>query len=95
MYGENIAQTAQFVQTGNAKIGIIALSLAWNPACASRGGFAVIPDNLYRPLVQGYVITRRAADNPLASRFARFIGSPAAKKILQHDGYADVLPTGR
>jgi molybdate transport system substrate-binding protein len=89
IYGENIAQTAQFVQTGNAKIGIIALSLALNPAFASKGGYAVIPDNLYQPLVQGFVITRRAANNPLASSFARFVDSPAAKKILQHYGFAN------
>ncbi|MDQ6647603.1 MAG: molybdate ABC transporter substrate-binding protein, partial [Pseudomonadota bacterium] len=86
VYGENIAQTAQFVQTGNAKIGIIALSLALNPAFASKGGYALIPATLYQPLVQGYVITQRAADNPVAKTFARFIDSPAAKKILQHYG---------
>ncbi len=91
VYGENIAQTAQFVQTGNAKIGIIALSLALNPAFASKGGYAVIPDTLYQPLVQGYVITRRAASNPLATGFARFVDSPAAKKILQHYGFADAI----
>ena len=89
VYGENIAQTAQFVQTGNAKVGIIALSLALNPAFASKGGYAVIPDTLYQPLVQGYVIIRRAAGNPLASRFAHFVDSAAAKKILQHYGFAD------
>jgi molybdate transport system substrate-binding protein len=89
VYGENIAQTAQFVQTGNAKIGIIALSLALNPAFASKGGYAVIPDTLYQPLVQGYVITRRAANNPVARNFASFIDSPAAKKILQHYGFGD------
>ncbi|MDQ6646770.1 MAG: molybdate ABC transporter substrate-binding protein [Pseudomonadota bacterium] len=89
VYGENIAQTAQFVQTGNAKIGIIALSLALNPAFASKGGYALIPATLYQPLVQGYVITQRAADNPVAKTFARFIDSPAAKEILQHYGFAD------
>ncbi len=89
VYGEDIAQTAQFVQTGNAKIGIIALSLALNPAFASKGGYAVIPDKLYQPLVQGYVITRHAANNPVAKAFATFIDSPAAKKILQHYGFAD------
>jgi molybdate transport system substrate-binding protein len=94
VYGENIAQTAQFVQTGNAKIGIIALSLALNPAFASKGGYAVIPATLYQPLVQGYVITRRAADNPLATSFARFVDSPAAKKILQHYGFANVAAIG-
>lgn len=89
VYGENIAQTAQFVQTGNAKIGIIALSLALNPAFADKGGYAEIPATLYQPLVQGYVITKRAAHNSLARAFADFVGSPAAKRILQHYGFAD------
>jgi molybdate transport system substrate-binding protein len=39
--------------------------------------------------VQGYVITRRAANNPVAKAFAAFVDSPAAKKILQHYGFAD------
>lgn len=94
VYGENIAQAAQFVQTGNAKIGIIALSLALNPAFASKGGYAVIPDKLYQPLVQGYVITRRAANNPAAKAFATFINSPVAKKILQHYGFTDAAASG-
>ncbi|HEY8681921.1 MAG TPA: molybdate ABC transporter substrate-binding protein [Rhodanobacter sp.] len=89
VYGENIAQTAQFVQTGNARIGIIALSLAMNPAFASRGGYALIPASLYEPLEQGFVITRRAAGNPLALAFARFMDSTQAKTILQHYGFAD------
>jgi molybdate transport system substrate-binding protein len=94
VYGENIAQTAQFVQTGNARVGIIALSLALNPAFASKGGYAVIPDNLYKPLVQGYVITKHGAHNPLAHAFAHFIDSAAAKKILAHYGFAPPAATG-
>ncbi|MCW8807766.1 MAG: molybdate ABC transporter substrate-binding protein [Rhodanobacter sp.] len=93
VYGENIAQTAQFVQTGNARIGIIALSLAMNPAFAARGGYALIPADLHDPLEQGYVITRRAANNPLALAFARFIESPQAKAILQRYGFSGTQPT--
>jgi molybdate transport system substrate-binding protein len=89
VYGENIAQTAQFVQTGNARIGIIALSLAMNPAFASKGGYALIPASLHDPLEQGFVITHRAAGNPLALAFARFMDSAQAKTILQHYGFAD------
>jgi len=42
VYGENIAQAAQFVQTGNAQVGIIALSLALSPELAKRGSYALI-----------------------------------------------------
>lgn len=90
VYGENIGQTAQFVRTGNARIGIIALSLALNPAFASRGGYAMIPTRLYKPLIQGFVITRHAADNPLAKTFAKFIDSAPAQAILKHYGFARI-----
>ncbi len=93
VYGENIGQTAQFVRTGNARIGIIALSLALNPAFASRGGYATIPTRLYKPLIQGFVITRHAADNPLAKTFAKFIDSASAQAIFQHSGFARI-PAG-
>ena len=68
--GENIAQTAQFVQTGNAQVGLIALSLALNPELAGKGRYALIPDNLHQPLEQGFIVTKRAASNGLAKRFA-------------------------
>ncbi len=90
VFGENISQTAQFVQTGNAQVGIIALALAVNSALASKGGYWLIPDNLHQPLEQGYVITKRAAANPLASRFDAFMGSAGARAIMTRYGF--VLP---
>lgn len=90
VYGENISQTAQFVQTGNAQIGIIALSLALNPELASQGGFWLIPENLHAPLEQGFVITRQGANNPLAKRFADFMKSRPARTIMKKYGF--VLP---
>ena len=90
VFGENISQTAQFVQTGNAQVGIIALALAINSALASKGGYWLIPDNLHQPLEQGYVITKRAAANPLASRFDAFMGSAGARAIMTRYGF--VLP---
>lgn len=86
--GENIAQVAQFVQSGNADAGIIALSLALHQELAARGSHALIPEGLHQPLEQGFIITRRAAANPLAQRFADFMGSPAARRILVRWGFA-------
>jgi molybdate transport system substrate-binding protein len=88
VYGDNIAQTAQFVQSGNAQIGIIALSLALSPELASKGGFYLIPESLHEPLEQGFIVTRRAADNPLARDFAEYFGSSAARATLQRYGFA-------
>jgi molybdate transport system substrate-binding protein len=86
--GENIAQAAQFVQTGNADAGIIALSLALNQELAAKGSYALIPETLHQPLEQGFIITRRAAGNPLARRFADFMGSPVSKRILLRWGFS-------
>jgi molybdate transport system substrate-binding protein len=90
VYGENIAHTAQFVQTGNAQVGVIALSLALNPELAKHGGYWLIPDKLHEPLEQGYIITKRAAGNKLAQQFADYMGSPAARAVMIRYGF--VLP---
>lgn len=90
VFGENIAQTAQFVQTGNAQIGILALSLARHPELADKGSHAPIPERLYQPLEQGFIITRRAADNPLAARFSEYMDSPEARAVMVKYGF--VLP---
>jgi len=89
-YGENIAQTAQFVQTGNAQVGIIALSLALSPELAKQGGYALIPDTLHQPLEQGFVITKRAANNLLAREFTLFMTSKDVRAIMARYGF--VLP---
>ncbi len=90
VYGENIAHTAQFVQTGNAQVGILALSLAINPELASKGGYALIPDSLHAPLEQGFVITKRAEGNALAKRFADYMSGKAARTVMVKYGF--VLP---
>ena len=87
VYGENIAQTAQFAQTGNAQVGIIALSLALSPELATKGGYWLIPNNLHKPLEQGYVITKRAENNPLAKRFAEYIDSKPVRAIMRNYGF--------
>lgn len=88
VYGENIAQTAQYVQSGNAQVGIIALSLALGPELARQGSYALIPDKLHQPLEQGFIITRRAADNLLARVFTRFMASKEARNIMGRYGFA-------
>ncbi|MEY4752462.1 MAG: hypothetical protein RJA44_137 [Pseudomonadota bacterium] len=87
VYGDNIAHTAQFVQSGNAQVGLIALSLALNPELARQGGYALIPEQLHQPLEQGFIITRRAAGNALARRFADHVGSPPARAVLGRYGF--------
>jgi len=90
IYGENITQAAQFVQTGNAEVGVIALSLAVSPELSSKGGYYLIPDNLHEPLEQGFIILKRAEHNPLARQFADYMNSPPARAVMTKFGF--VLP---
>ncbi|GAB4415262.1 MAG: molybdate ABC transporter substrate-binding protein [Sideroxydans sp.] len=90
VFGENIAHTAQFVQTGNAQVGIIALSLALNSELSDKGGYHLISDKLHEPLEQGFIITRRAAGNALARRFAEYMASRPARAVMTKYGF--VLP---
>lgn len=88
VFGESVAQAAQFVQSGNAQVGIIAQSLALSPELTRQGGFALIPDTLHPPLTQGFIITRRAATNPLARSFADFMTRREARAVMVRYGFA-------
>jgi len=85
--GENISQAAQFAQTGNAQVGIIALSLARSPTMAS-GHYTIIPDSLHEPLEQAFMVTRHGANNAAAQAFAAYVQTPAARSILVRHGFA-------
>ena len=82
--GENVAQTAQFVQSGGADIGIIALSLVRSPAMRDKGKHFEIPSALQ----QGGVIVNRSRNRAGAEQFRGFLGSPNAKSILASYGLA-------
>lgn len=86
VYGENIGQTAQFAQSGNAQVGIIAQSLALAPAMA-KGSYALVPASAYEPLQQSFVLTRRGASSVLAQDFARYVQSVKARDILARNGF--------
>jgi molybdate transport system substrate-binding protein len=85
--GENIAQTAQFVQSGNAQLGIVSLATLRSPRLAGVGRYYLIPDTGLAPIEQGAIVTRRGQANPLAARFVRFLGIPAARAILEKNGF--------
>jgi molybdate transport system substrate-binding protein len=87
VFGENISQTAQYVLSGNAQAGILALSLVINPGLAKKGGYYLIPDKLHNPLEQGYIITRTGANKPLAKQFADYMGSKPVRGIMMKYGF--------
>lgn len=84
---ENISQTTQFVDSGNADIGFVALSALKSPALAGRGVWKIVPASLYSPLVQGGILTRRGTANPAAKVFMDFLGSAAARNVFARYGY--------
>lgn len=90
VFGENIAQTAQFVESGNADIGIIALSLALNPELSKQGGHYLIDDALHEPLEQAFIVTAHGKDNAAAQQFADYMQQPEARKVMVKYGF--VLP---
>jgi molybdate transport system substrate-binding protein len=87
VYGENIAQTAQFIVSGNARVGIIAQSLVLDPGMAKKGSYAVIPASLYQPLLQSFVLTRRGADSTLAHDFAQYVQATEARGVFSRYGF--------
>lgn len=82
--GENIAQTMQFVQSGAADAGIVALSLALAPATRDHGRYWEVPLDCYPRMEQGGVILR---DSPAAREFRDFLLSDNGRRILKQYGF--------
>ena len=87
VYGENISQAAQFVQSGNAQAGIVALSLAISPAMQD-GKHWEVPADSYPPIVQGAVILKTARDKEAARAFTAFVKGDVGQKTLERYGFA-------
>jgi molybdate transport system substrate-binding protein len=86
--GENIAQTLQFVQSGAADVGIVALSLALAPSMRGQGRYWEVPLNSYPKLWQGGVILKRAQGSRAAAAFRAYLVSAAGRRILQQYGFS-------
>lgn len=92
VFGESVAQTAHFIETGAADAGIIALALALSPEMRKRGRFWMIPLEAYPRIEQGGVILSWAQDLGAAKRFRDFMLGPAGRAILERYGF--FLPEG-
>lgn len=86
--GENISQAAQFVESGNADAGIVALSIAASPAMKQEGRYEAIPENLYIPIEQGAAILRAALHPKAARQFLEYIKLPTTAAVLERYGFA-------
>ena len=85
--GENIAQAFEFVESGAAEAGIVALSLALAPAARGHGRYWEVPQDAYPKIEQGGVILARAPAGP-AAQFRAFLLSAEARRILKQYGFA-------
>ncbi|MGE4220021.1 MAG: molybdate ABC transporter substrate-binding protein [Alphaproteobacteria bacterium] len=82
--GNNIAQTYQFVDTGNAEIGFVALSQVAN---GDEGSRWAVPGDLYPAIAQDAVLLKTGAGNPAARAFLAFLKGPEARAIKEKYGY--------
>ena len=85
--GENISQAAEFVQSGNAQIGILPLSLTSAPALRSGKSWE-IPPQVYPPIEQAAVVLTFSRNRAFARRFLEFLKSPQSAAVLRQFGYS-------
>jgi molybdate transport system substrate-binding protein len=87
VYGENIAQTAQFIETGNADAGIVALALVLSPKLAKVGRWVEVPEESYPRLEQAAVVTGKGQNNPASALYIAFLRSAEAREIFDRFGF--------
>ena len=85
--GENLGQTVQFVATGNAEVGLVALSQVMDPRLNIKGSRWLVPEDLYDAIDQDAVLLTRGKSNPAARAFLKFLQSGRAGNILKSYGY--------
>ncbi len=88
VFGENISQTAQFVESGNADVGILALSLALAPALKEKGKYFEVPASDYPPIEQGCIILKSSHKKDVARQFLAFLKKPEIVALMRNYGFA-------
>lgn len=85
--GESIGQAYNFVYTGNAEIGFVAMSQVLEGGRLKSGSVWVVPQNLYAPIQQDAVLLKRAANNEAAVALMKLLKSPNIKDLIRSYGY--------
>lgn len=85
--GENIAQATQYVQTGAADVGIIALSMAKAPLLTDQADFTLIDNKTHPDILQGYALLKRGENNKAARAFLSAVESPEGDIIMKKYGF--------
>jgi len=85
--GENIAQTQQFVFSGNTQLGFLALSQVYENGKLKAGSSWIVPENLHEPLRQDAILLNAGKNSPAAAALLEYMKSEKAKKIIASYGY--------
>ncbi len=85
--GENISQTLQFIQSGNADIGVVALSLAVAPLVRPTGRSWLIPAYLHRPIRQAAGVVAASRQGAQAQAFLETLNGPAGRRVMRQFGF--------
>jgi molybdate transport system substrate-binding protein len=86
--GESVAQVAQFVATGNAELGFVALSQVAAPGQRVVGSYWLVPARLYSPIRQEALLLQRGANNQAARAICEYLKSAKARDLIRSYGYA-------
>lgn len=90
--GNNIAQTFQFIESGSAAVGFVALSQVIKKSGGARW---IVPDVLHQPIQQDVVLLQKGASDPVAQAFLAYLKGPEAQQIITAFGYSAGAVAGR
>ncbi|KTB54975.1 molybdate ABC transporter substrate-binding protein [Pseudomonas viridiflava ICMP 13104] len=85
--GQSITQAYQFVSTGNAELGFVALSQVYKDGKLTSGSAWIVPDSLHDPIKQDAVILTKGKDNAAAKALVEYLKGPKAAAIIKSFGY--------
>lgn len=85
--GENISQTQQFVASGNAELGFVALSQVWKDGVLTSGSGWIVPADMYSPIRQDAILLHTGAGKPGAEALMKYLKSDKAKEVIKSYGY--------
>ena len=85
--GNNIAQTQQFVATGNAELGFLALSQAVQPDQPAVGSLWIVPSKLYTPILQDATLLKKGEHNAAAAALLKYLRGDKAMAVIKSYGY--------
>jgi len=87
VFGENVAQAAQFVESGNAQAGFVALAHAAAPAMKGKGKYWEVPADSYPPLAQGVAVLSHSQHKKEAADFLEYIKTKECAELFQKYGF--------